>query len=458
MTDAAFRCRAAARGSSLALASLVALACRRNLPAPFSNSPPATDAILPATDATTPALPADADDPVDPQPAAHPPPSITIPLHTTRWNDGPESLGYNDLVAALGGGAVLVYNFVGGGSFIGARLLDADGRYVEQPRVLHTLTEPITAIAADLSEGRLWVTWTTTPGNIDDPTPVLGEQRVYALVADADLTRASRAILLARYRAQPSPRPWEYSSLAIRGLPNGGAVATSAGPSQSCGGVRCLGWSVHTLRPDGTHRTRTEGLPDGARLPWALTRTRTGVVGLVASGPNGRTTHLRTLFGPRSEAEGNYPGATAALLAFDGARLLMVASDADDPSLDQLPRVVAWDDTTRGAPLAGRWAQHPRLTAHALRCVGRRAVVRYEWPGDSMDLDPALAGASVNLIEHLPAGARHPSEASDRAPDLPPPPNTGAAAWTGRVVVRVAHNYGHLERWRCERGALTEVR
>ena len=152
--------------------------------------------------------------------------------------------------------------------------------------------------------------------------------------------------------------------MVIRGLPDGGAVATSAGPSQMCGRTPCPGWSIHALGADGTHRTRTEGLLGGSRLPGVLTRTRTGLVGLVVGGPDEASTQLRSVAGPRSAADGIYLGARGASLAFDGARLLMFAYGANDRLVenfrvtDMQPRVAVWGEEARTTPAQGAWESH----------------------------------------------------------------------------------------------------
>lgn len=446
-----------------ARASCAATGCRRETLLPRASAPPASDNAPEVEGGTIDAradAPTDLGSGLDDLPAVDESTPVaaphrqrtstsTIPLHGTREIDGPDFFGFYDLVAAPDG-AVLVYLFASGGrSYLGAWRIGVDGRFSGLPRLLHSLTEPMTALDADLAQGRLWVAWTTSPGNREDFGPVVGEQRVYALVVDADLDRASRPIALSRFRARPVPRPWEPSSVQIRGLPGGGAVATSAGPSRTCGRAPCPGWSTHTLRPDGTHRTRTEGLLDGARLPWALTHTPGGIVGLVASGPDGQTTHLRSVAGPRSAGEGTYPGTSGASLAFDGARLLMIAGDAPERSVPSQPRVAAWGGTTGDAPAQGAWERYPRVTAHTLRCVSGRPVVRYAWQGGYVDLDPGRAGASFDLLAHLPDSAFRVRDGA----------RTGiVVTWTGRVIVGVDQTGGHLNRWSCDRNVLVEER
>lgn len=450
------------------VASCVAMGCRREkaMPrtsaaptrevAPPSDAAPEDNAIINArADAST-DLGSDLDDLAavgESTPVAAPrrqrTSTSTIPLHGTREIDGPDFFGFYDLVAAPDG-AVLVYLFASGGrSYIGAWRIGVDGRFSGLPRLLHSLTEPMTALDADLSQGRLWVAWTTSPGSLEDFAPIVGEQRVYALVVDADLARASRPITLSRFRARPVPRPWQPSSVQIRGMPDGGAVATSAGPSRTCARAPCPGWSTHTVRPDGTHRTHTEGLLDGARLPWALTHTQDGVVGLVASGPDGRTTHLRSVVGPRSAGEGTYLGTSGASLAFDGARLVMIAGDVTERSVGSQLRVVAWGGTTGDAPAQGAWEHSSRVTAHTLRCVRGRPVVRYAWQGGYVDLDPGRAGTNFDLLAHLPDGAFRMRDGAGAGI---------VVSWTGRVVVGVDQTGGHLNRWSCDRNALVEER
>lgn len=254
------------------------------------------------------------------------------------------------------------------------------------------------------------------------------------------------------YRAQPVARPWERPTVEVRGLALGGAVAVSTGPSQTCvheegtdhaSREPCPGWSTHSLRVDGAHESDTEGLLAASQPPWGLTRTSTGVVALVGDDHIANKTHLRVIAGLPSPGEGTYFHARDARLAFDGARLVMVAGGELYDDETSRTRIIGWGEGLSPPRDDGMWESQPPVTAHTLRCVEGRPVVRYAWRGGAVDLDPGRAGACFDLADHLPAGALH-----ERFPAL---------AWTGRVVVGVDPEHGTLHRWRCAGSALREV-
>ncbi|MEZ4408145.1 MAG: hypothetical protein R3A52_16960 [Polyangiales bacterium] len=437
---------------ALCLAALLAPACRRAQPAPAQRPVSPAPAPQVAEDvpraASVDASAARSATVIDAG-AAEP---ILLSATPTVSAESAVS-GPLDVVAAPDG-AVVVYVVPSGGRRVDvvARRVGADGAWSGPPRRLRTTTGPITALDADLFQGRLWVAWIANPGGDPAMEMVNGEQIVVALAADADLSRASRPVTLMDYRAQPVGRPWETPSVEVRGLALGGAVVVSIGPSQTCvheegtdhaERVPCPGWSEYTIGVDGTHEGGTEGMLAATRPPWSLTRTSTGVVGLVSDDHISTKTHLRVIAGLPSPGEGTYFHATGARLAFDGARLVMIADDESTDVQERRTRIIGWGEGLSFPQDDGMWESLPPVTAHTLRCVEGRPVVRYAWRGGSIDLDPARAGACFDLAAHLP---------SEALPERYP-----ALAWTGRVVVGVDPEHGTLHRWRCAGNALREV-
>lgn len=427
----------------LCLVALLALACRRAEPPPRpartrpSPATPDVHIVSPVGASTAPDAGGAAALSLAPTAPADPSAAVTGPL---------------DVVAAPDG-AVVVYVVSMGGrrADIVARRVDVDGRWSGAPRRLRATTGPVTALDADLYQGRLWVAWIANPGGDPAVDGVNGEQLVVALTADATLANASRPVTLMDYRARPVGRPWERPAVEVRGTALG-AVAVSTGPSQTCvheagtdhaSREPCPGWTTHTIRVDGAHESETEGLLAASQPPWGLTRTTTGVVGLVADDHVATKTHLRAIAGMPSAGEGTYLHAVNARLAFDGARLLMVASDEGGGDGPQRTRALGWGEGLRASQGDGSWESLPPVTAHSLRCVEGRPVVRYAWGGNTVELDPAAPGACFELAAHLPEGAL--------------PERYPALAWAGRAVVGVDPEHGTLHRWRCEGRGLREL-
>ncbi len=357
-----------------------------------------------------------------------------------------------DVVAVPGGGAVVVFvrPTTGRRAQILAQRLDPDGQPSGPPRTLRGTTGPITALDADLSGDRLWVAWVANPGGDPNAEDVLGEQRVAALAASADLGLASQPVRMLDYRVGTQARPWTYPAVEIVGRAGGGALAVSHGPSQQChhdeggGGhdTACPGWVEHSLGADGAHRAEVHGVLAGSRPPFSLVRAAEAGAVLVGDDHIGDKVHawaVSSATAPPTHDLGVFWNVRSPRLAAVGPTTYFFGNYDPVNGDAVLPRVRAWGPE---AGAAGGDAGAV-LRGHTLGCVEGRPVVRYTWPGGGVELDPGRSGASFDLARHLPEGAL-----DERLPAL---------AWAGRVLVGADPAHGTLERWRCVGGRLRPV-
>ncbi len=347
-----------------------------------------------------------------------------------------------------------------------AQALDADGMAVGRRARLRRVAGNVLSLSATPLGDGARVAWIAHVGegaerNDESADRGGGTRDLSVLSLDASFAPVGAPIAVNRSAAsvRGNGRGWSRSRVEVAAGPEGSLVVLATDAEEVCpqGTMRCATWSVFSVAADGTsRRLRHDSTGTPSLEPQGLVRAGDDLVYLYGTDAVRNVLHPSLLRAPGAGVA-SLPAAmfdaltdwtTGALAWSEGA--LVALGEEHSPEAAQPRGVVRVTSPSRRSPTRPRPGDDPEVvrwplvTERTWRCVGHHPVLRVAWRGGSIELDPTVAGTSMDLSRWVPRSLSGLAGRENRPTWNPP------MAWVGRALVAL-DGHDQLHRWTCSR-------